>query len=261
MLSFCTLCGSAVLFDREVEGQVYSFGNSGLLFQGNKLMFDRTTYSLWSNIYGKPLVGPMSQKDVALKRYPLTQTTLAQWKALHPDTQVLVIQPSELARDRRFITGGVDQYEPGAAYSDYRQDDQAIYPVIAQDGRLAAKDWVFGVVIAGQAKAYPMVALSAHPVVNDALGDTDLVLLTEAVPETSDLWRQGGAVRAYRRQGHTFRMDEQGRLLDEQDQVWELTEAALVSQNSQERLERVVGEKSYWFAWYEFYPETLVYQG
>ena len=259
LLSFCTLCGSAVLFDRELEGEVHSFGNSGLLFQGNKLMFDRTAYSLWSNIYGKPLIGPMSQEDVALNRYPLTQTTLAQWMALHPETGVLFIQPSELAQDPRFITGGVDQYEPGAAYSDYRQDDQALYPVIAQDDRLAAKDWVFGIVIGERSKAYAMAALSQKPVLNDFLGDTDLVLLTEAVPESSDLWKQGGAVRAYLRQGHTFRMDHD-QLLDERNQVWELTEAALVNPSTQERLERVVGEKSYWFAWYEFYPKTLLHQ-
>jgi hypothetical protein len=41
-LSYCTLCGSGVLFStRSAPGEAYTFGTSGLLYRSNKLMVDR----------------------------------------------------------------------------------------------------------------------------------------------------------------------------------------------------------------------------
>lgn len=45
-LAYCTLCGSAILYDGRIGGELYRFGTSGLLYRSNKLMYDRTTGTL-----------------------------------------------------------------------------------------------------------------------------------------------------------------------------------------------------------------------
>ena len=52
-VTFCPLCGSAIVFDRRIDGEVYSFGVSGKLYQSNLLMYDDKTESLWSQSLGK----------------------------------------------------------------------------------------------------------------------------------------------------------------------------------------------------------------
>ena len=67
-LAYCTLCGSGILFETQIEGRdrPFVFGSSGLLYHSNKLMFDRETDSLWNRFSGKPVVGPpVRQRDTA----------------------------------------------------------------------------------------------------------------------------------------------------------------------------------------------------
>ena len=45
-LAYCTLCNSAILFNRRIDDDTPTFGSSGLLYRSNKLMFDSSTRSL-----------------------------------------------------------------------------------------------------------------------------------------------------------------------------------------------------------------------
>lgn len=57
LVTFCPLCGSAIVFDPKVDGRARTFGVSGKLWESNLLMYDRTNESLWSQIIGKSIVG------------------------------------------------------------------------------------------------------------------------------------------------------------------------------------------------------------
>ncbi len=75
VMSFCTLCGSAILFNAEVGGAVRNFGTSGFLYQSNKLMFDRGTNTLWRPLTGEPVVGDLASSGLKLEILPLVLTT------------------------------------------------------------------------------------------------------------------------------------------------------------------------------------------
>ena len=99
-LSYCTLCGSAVLYSgRLASGRVLTFGTSGLLYRSNKLMVDRDTGSLWPNLTGEAVVGRSPADPGAggpgrassCCRSPLT--TWGEWRGRHPDTTVLALEP------------------------------------------------------------------------------------------------------------------------------------------------------------------------
>jgi len=90
MISYCTLCGSAVAYGtRFPDGHVLAFGSSGLLYRSNKLMYDEQTLSLWSNLTGEAVAGPLLSPGTRLPMLALTVTRWKDWRTLHPETTIL----------------------------------------------------------------------------------------------------------------------------------------------------------------------------
>lgn len=232
-LAYCTLCGSGILYEGDhpslqangVAGPL-TFGSSGLLYRSNKLMFDRNTDTLWSQFTGVPVAGPLLGSGVRLRIRPVAITTWAKWRALHPETQVLSLE-----------TGYQRDYGSGVVYNNYFQSTELMFPAIGDAvNRLKQKDQVFGIRLGIDAKAWPLDAFAGGKVLNDRVGDLAVVLIGDSASRT---------VRAYERKSHGFT----GIGLRTADgRVWRLTEDALVAPDG-ERLARVPGHVSYWFAW------------
>lgn len=242
VLSYCPLCGSAVLFNRRVGETVYSFNTSGLLYESNKLMYDEQTMSLWPNVIGKPLAGALAGSGMVLERFPLTTTTWENWVAMHPNTDVL--DPSG---------NGLLNYETHEAYDLYRVSRDTLAPVSVSDDRLAAKDWVFGLVLDDQATAYAVRELEAQGIWNDQIGSQTLVILADPLPG-SQFGFYPATVRAFERRDFVFVKSNEG-ISDQHGMLWTLTEEALISASG-ERLSRIYGETTYWFSWSAFHLET-----
>jgi len=90
LISWCPLCGSGLVYDPRADGRRYTFGVSGLLYQRNLLFFDRETESLWSQLQGEAVAGPLA--GTSLRLFPVTMTTWQSWRAEHPQTLVLSFQ-------------------------------------------------------------------------------------------------------------------------------------------------------------------------
>ena len=45
---YCTLCGSMIIYETELNGAHHELGTSGFLYRSNKLMYDKQTNSLWN---------------------------------------------------------------------------------------------------------------------------------------------------------------------------------------------------------------------
>jgi uncharacterized protein DUF3179 len=90
LVSWCPLCGSGLVYDPRADGRRYTFGVSGLLYQQNLLFFDHETESLWSQLRGQSVAGPLA--GTSLRLLPVTMTTWRSWKAEHPQTLVLSFQ-------------------------------------------------------------------------------------------------------------------------------------------------------------------------
>jgi len=93
LVSYNPLCDSAVVTDRNVDGEILEFGFSGLVMNSNLLMFDRredpTASSLWSQIDARAVVGPAATAEASLALLPSALTTWGTWLENHPSTQVL----------------------------------------------------------------------------------------------------------------------------------------------------------------------------
>ena len=75
------------MYSREIDGKEFTFGVSGKLIMNALVMYDRQTDSLWGQIIGEAIQGPM--KGTTLEFIPAIHTTWEDWKRLHPDTLAL----------------------------------------------------------------------------------------------------------------------------------------------------------------------------
>lgn len=144
-ITYCPLCGTGMAFDARVGGRPTTFGVSGLLYNSDVLLYDRATQSLWSQIRQASVAGPM--RGSRLAPVPLAHTTWADWRARHPDTQVLSTD-----------TGYARDYDRDP-YAGYAKIERLMFDVEHHDARFPLKEWVLGLDIGGMRKAYPFSVL------------------------------------------------------------------------------------------------------
>ena len=258
-LAYCTLCGAGVAYDgRASNGDEYTFGSSGFLFRSNKLMYDRQTRTLWNQLTGEPVLGKLAGSDIKLNLLPVVVSTWDAWVTQHPDTTVLDIN-----------TGYNRPYNPGAAYGHYFIAEETMFPVWQRSNLLPNKNRIFALEIEDIAKAYPVEILAKEQVINDTIGQTDLVLIAsrgeitvsgESQSAGEVFYNAGGEVRAYARMSQTFSPAQNpDTVLDSGGRVWQITEEALIGPEG-ELAPRINGHLAFWFGWYSFFPQTLLYE-
>ena len=243
-LSFCTLCGSGILYLAEdASGDRVLFGTSGLLYRSNKLMFDHATRSLWSNLTGEAVVGERAAEGARLTMLPMTLTRWDVWKQRYPDTTIMRPDPAAAQRTGyRYIEGAADEARAGVEFAVWQQSD-----ALERNAR------IYALRIRGETKAYPLDKLREELVVHDTLGGVAIVIVLDSA---------SGAVRAYERGERRFRIPGIApvrQLRAEDDTVWSLTEGGLAPAAGGDLLPRVPGHIAFWFGWYAFYPDTAVY--
>ena len=254
-LAYCTLCGAGIAYSGKFDGIETTFGTSGFLYRSNKIMYDRETLSLWNQELGQPVIGPLADSGIQLDFFSTLLTTWGEWKDAHPDTTVLSLDTGVYQPGRYF-----PEDNPNATYYEYFHTPGTMFPVWLRDDRLEDKDVVLGVNVGDAQKAYPVHVLQAERVVNDSLGEANVVVLASEISQ---------AAKAYERGDQEFSRTEGDastgvpmKLVDKNGQVWDITEEALVNaSDSSQTLPRIPTHSSFWFGWFAFYPDTELYEG
>ncbi len=211
-LAWDPLCGAAILYETTLrEGETWTFASSGLIYRSNKLMLDDQTGNLWCQMTGGPVWGPLAGGGKRLPFLPLLATTWKEWRTRHPETRVLSL-----------ATGYKRDYRRGAAYGAYGESPSPMFPVWVQPPPgLAPKEPLVVVQAGGILKAYPVTLLRKVPLLEDALGETPVLIVVDAAggevsayaPGGRHLVRIGGALRDPA-SGETFTEDEEALLGD-----------------------------------------------
>ncbi len=161
---YCTLCRSALMFDRRVDdgsdgGQVLDFQTSGLLIESNKIMVDVQTDTLWRHQTGVGMSGPL--EGVELSQYPVLTTTWAEWLEVHPDTEVLDI-PAPIFPDAATSPEQPPiaySYDPDDAYRFYYEDPDVWFPIFDTPDAFELKEPMIGLLDGDEALAVQVSAL------------------------------------------------------------------------------------------------------
>lgn len=248
------------MYSAKIDGEPTTFGTSGLLYRSNKLMYDRTTRSIWSQLLGEPVIGELADSGIKLDYFPVNVTTWQEWREEHPDTTVLSrntgIYPPDVYQS---------EHDPQSFYYDYRNSPLTMFPVWQTDGRLYAKDFVLIVSLGGVDKAYSLRALQTERVVNDEVGGVNVVLVSGSVTTLgATVYERGDEVFAP--PPDYVVSDPNGpppqELRDSAGNVWHVGEHGLFRPlEPTSVLPRVPSHEAYWFGWYGFHPDTELYTG
>lgn len=160
--TFCPLCGSGIVFDRQIGEDIFSFGVSGLLFESNLLMYDTFTESLWSQARGETVVGELT--GTKLEILPMQLISFQEVQDNHPDAQVLSTN-----------TGYIRDYR-GNPYSGYEEQDNTFFPISVQDNRFFSKEIMYVIPFEEQSIVFRKDALEEGATETFTFGANTLVV-------------------------------------------------------------------------------------
>ena len=238
-VTYCPLCYTNQVFERIVNGEVVEFGTSGKLYNSNLLMYDRLTESYWSQALGLAVKGELTGTQLNL--IPFDVITWGDWKTLHPDTLVLTTETGHL---RSYTT------DP---YGNYYTEPRIMFPVEYSDDRIHPKEIIIGIEIDDVYKAYRQNDIELESVINDSVNEEPL-LLVSLFSENSRVFE-----RTVNDQVLDFQYSE-NKIIDLQtNSEWSYDGIAVSGPYLGTHLERIPTSPGFWFEWFAFHPDTLVY--
>ncbi len=257
VVTFCPLCYSAVAYDRRVDGQVLTFGVSGMLRHSDLVMFDRQTESLWQQLNGEAIVGAYT--GTRLQAVPAQIIAFEQFAQAYPDGTVL-------SRE----TGHIRDYgrNPSAGYDTI--DERPFLYRGPRDKRLPPMEKVIAFSLGGVDMAYPHSVTRKQRVVNDDVGGTPVVVFHDdgavsaldasQISQSKEIGSTG--VFEARLDGRRLTFGYQdGRFTDhETNSAWDVTGLAVAGELKGRRLRPIPHGDFFSFAWFVFKPETKLYQ-
>jgi len=258
LVTFCPLCNTAIVFEREVDGQILDFGTTGRLRFSNLIMYDRQTETWWQQAEGKGIVGTLTGTQLTF--VPAAIVSWDEFKQANPAGLVL-------SRN----TGFTRSYGQNP-YVGYDNVDQPpfLYTGPKTPDQLPAVARVLTIDLNNDAVAYPYEDLKKANVVNDVVGNEKIVIFwspgtasaldAQNIAEGKDV----GTAAAYRRVLDgltlTFKFDGQNIVDEQTGSSWNVLGQALDGKLKGQQLVQIVSVNHFWFSWAAFKPDTRIYQ-
>jgi len=245
-VTYCPLTGTGIGWNREIDGNVTTFGVSGLLYNSNLIPYDRKTSSNWSQIRLDCVNGKLRGQEAEV--FPLVETTWRTWREMYPSTKV-VSRNTGYSRDyQRYPYGN---YRTSHSY--------LIFPVANEDNRFPNKERVLGIVQSGSARVYSFSSFGdAVTVVNDEMNGKNIVLvgskednfMLSFINDPGD----GSTLSFSAVQGQYPVV-----MTDTEGNLWDVNGRAVSGSRKNARLGVSSSFIGYWFSFAAFYPKLSIY--
>lgn len=253
-VTYCPLCNSAFVFNRQLGGNILSFGTSGLLRFSNLIMYDRTTESLWQQFTGNSIAGDFT--GAKLNFIPSNIVSFKDFWTNHPEGLIL-------SRETGFFRNyGQNPY--------VNYDQIGNFPFLFQgklDSRLPPMERVVGVWNNSRSIAYPFRLFNQQSVINDNINNLVIfskrlmnsALDAQSIPNGKLInsmvvlspFVNGTKLTFY--SNDNFFMDYNTR------STWSIFGKALNGPLKGTQLKWLLNGIPFWFAWAAFYPNTAIY--
>jgi hypothetical protein len=245
-VTYCPLTGTGIGWNRMINGNVTTFGVSGLLYNSNLIPYDRESDSNWSQIRLDCVNGKL--KGTEIETEALVETTWKTWKEMYPQTKVV----SERT--------GYSRSYGNFPYRDYRTNhDFLIFPVSNSDSRIESKVRVHGIVRLGNAKIYPLSSFGDNVrVIHDEFEQEQYVIVGNGTDNfiMSFLRNPGDD------SNHTFAAVQDRYpivMSDDEGNMWDVFGLAVSGPRKGTQLVHARSFMGYWFSFAAFYPDLALF--
>ena len=247
-ITYCPISGCLAAYDASMDGINLIFDIEGRLFEGNSVLMDRNSGSLWSQMLGMAFDGPLRGRGMPL--LPVFWTSWNYACRSFPDAQVLATpQDSKKAYGR-------DPYGSYQRRDSYYQNDILIYPVSRLDRRFPRKTSMLGLEYNDMRVGIDIRYVKKNGAVNFFVGDKALVAVHDVQMDT---------VRVFDRQiweKPTLFIKEDGQLKDlSTHSSWSYDGTCVAGNLQGASMKELFGIYAMWFAWFAMNPETLTLPG
>jgi hypothetical protein len=248
-ITYCPLTGTGIGWDRMIEGNVTTFGVSGLLFNTNLIPYDRSTNSNWSQMKLESVNGRLIGETIPT--FQVVETTWETWKNMYPNSMVV--------SNNTGISRPYGLFPYLNANGDYRNQPFLLFPIEVDDNRLPRKDRVHGIIIDGKAKVYRVESFE-----NGIASFQDTFEGEELIVVGSD--KLNFANSFYRALGDGTLLDLSSIqnvlpavLEDSEGNRWDIFGEAIAGPRTGQKLIPTTSFIGYWFSWGAFYPNAEIF--
>jgi hypothetical protein len=232
------------VYARQLDDQTLSFGVSGMLLRDSLVMYDRQTQSLWTQVDGLGIRGPL--KDATLSIVPAIHTTWKAWKRLCPDSTVL----------RKTRAGG-------SQYGTYNRDRNTL-DILGRknlDDRLDGKDRILGVRQGDAATVFLVEDVQKAGLVEATVGELLVVLASVSTDDPVQAYDRRVSGRSLSFALVDTNTDEPALRDTETGTTWRLADGVATQGLLEgQRLTRVAAHSAFWFGWQGFFPHSEVWE-
>jgi hypothetical protein len=233
--TYCTVCHTGIVWNRVLDGRALTFRLAGI-HDGNALLRDEQTESVWQQSTGEAIFGPLKGKRLELMRSD--ELSFGLWRAENPAGTILrpVDRLTGLYRNQ-----GWEKFVER-------------FPAVMDTSKtgLDAREMVFGIATAAGSKAFPAQAVLPAGLIQDRAGGEPVLLLVG--PDNV-------SVRAFRAPANTTFLRNGDTVMDaETSSVWNFSGRAVQGTRLGERLETLNVIRQYWFDWQLRHPATEIYR-
>ncbi|MDR1856873.1 MAG: DUF3179 domain-containing protein [Desulfovibrio sp.] len=247
-ITYCPTSGTLQAYDASMTGINLIFDLDGRIFDGNSVMIDRNSGSLWLQELGMAFDGPLLGRGM-----PMLPVFWTSWQAAsrtYPDAKVLAQPPGRRSYGR-------DPYGNYLKKGTYYDSDTLVYPIRHLDKRLPKKTPMLCLEYERFLVAVDIGYVKKRGAVNFFVGPTPMVALHDTGLDV---------VRIFDRRiwdDPFLFVSQYGRIRDIATRsLWSPeTGTALDGNMKGARMREYFGSYSMWFAWSSMNPETLVIPG
>ena len=244
-VTYCTLCHTGLVWSRVVGGRTLSFRLAGIN-NGNALLRDEETESIWQQSTGEAIFGPLTGQRLEL--ILSDELTFALWRREEPNGMIL--RP-----DARRSS----EYDP----KDWESHVEKSRVVVDTSGSgIPPHRLMLGISVDGVNKAYPVDAILASGLIEDRVGEDRLLLV---------VGQDGASIRVFKALGaalnHASTFARLGGARDklmvdtQTSSEWNFKGCAVKGPLAGQCLAAVESHKDYWFDWMNHHPDTAVFKG
>ncbi len=242
-VTYCTLCHTGMVYSRVMDGRTLRFRLAGIN-NGNALLRDEETSSIWQQSTGEAIFGPLKGRQLAVVQSD--ELTFALWRKEQPQGQVLMPDAQYQA-----------EYDP----KDWESHVAKTRTVVdTTKSGIGPHQLMIGVTIDGRSKAYPIEAILAAKLIQDRIESSPVVIVVGPdgasirAFENNSIGVDGARLTFAAGEGETIMTDAQT------GSAWNFQGCAVEGKLAGQCLKEIDAHKDYWFDWMNHHHESRVFK-